>query len=355
MSHEHDAELRIYLSRPQIDLSGIPAMIKKGANPNTVNDSGDNLLHLLIYSRAYKLIPWAVTLGVDVNRLNHLGHSPLQYLLNQQPVKFEAAAVLIQAGANVDTTNSTGDTLCHLAAEAGDLKALCAAIKLGADVQKTNFSNNTPLFQHLNQPSINPETTALLVFAISGALKITGRLLLPRIEHDNILDTKTWRVEKKFRIARESLDHLGKTSGLDHLDKPSSNKKLVYEYIKSLPVGMQMELLDQALSPQTPLNKFFSAQRSLFQTVPSRGYLLKLKTLRDELNPVPTLTMSTQPSAPPAYNPQYAASAPPVPVAGSGNFYAFSSTNGYPGMFPGESQLASEKPRAPAQQFSPYN
>ncbi|KTC83323.1 ankyrin repeat domain-containing protein [Legionella cincinnatiensis] len=330
----HDVELRDYLSQSEFNIAGVASLIRAGASPNTPNINGDTLLHLVIYCRAYALIPAILRLGMDIQKPNKAGLSPLQCLFNNHPIDFEAAAVLIQAGAKVDTEDTYGNNLLQHAVISNCLSHISLALKLGVNAKKVNHSGQSPLYNLLHQQSIDSEATALLVFACSGILVSRGRLHLPPIKHEHIIDCSEWRVKSKEYLEPEALAVLGKYG---------NNKERVLNYIQSLPPFMKKELVNQALSKQTPLGKFFAVKRGLFQPEPGSGMWAQLLAMQKELNrqiPISSVRLPLNESVPPSFVPGFEPSAPPIyntPIRESNPYTASTSwsttSSVYPGIF----------------------
>lgn len=78
-----------------------------------------------------------------------------------------------------------------------------------------------------------------------------SRLHLPPIKQEHIIDCSEWRVKSKEYLEPEALAVLGKYG---------NNKERVLNYIQSLPPFMKRELVNQALSKQTPLGKFLQSK-----------------------------------------------------------------------------------------------
>ena len=84
-----------------------------------------------------------LTKGADASQLDAAGLTPLSWaaLLGQT----EAAAALIDGGANVLATNDDGTTALHCAAFMGESAVTSLLVENGADVNAASNNGDTPL------------------------------------------------------------------------------------------------------------------------------------------------------------------------------------------------------------------
>jgi hypothetical protein len=272
-----DAELKAYLSSDRFSVTAAVSMIRNGAHPNTVNNNGDNLLHLIIKSidinpGANVLLPEILRLKGNIEQANAAGLSPLQCLMMQKSINFDAIFHLINAGANVLTVDSKGNSLIHHAVFTNNLTNLCRVIKLGANVNTLNHAGQLPLFNLLQQEPVNWDAVAVLVFA--GA-DLIGRGRIPVIEHEHVIDTVNGSLLSMPYINPEAPRILGQHMG---------SKEKVMAYIKTLPIGMQQELVDSALDKESSLGVFFRVKRGAFAPDELSGTLKQLRVMKEQLN-----------------------------------------------------------------------
>lgn len=70
-------------------------LIQAGASPNTVNQNGDNLLHLAARTGDLEVIKAVLALGINPHNQNRQGHTPLSEMLGQTAFHADAVALLL--------------------------------------------------------------------------------------------------------------------------------------------------------------------------------------------------------------------------------------------------------------------
>ncbi|MGQ3891585.1 ankyrin repeat domain-containing protein [Legionella sp. CNM-4043-24] len=257
----NDIELGRYLSEGAIDMAVVASRISQGANPNTLNNNLDSLLHITARSGDIHHIRAALDTGIDVHISNGEGHTALYWLLNQTPCHFEAALMLIKAGASPNTVNHNGDNLLHLAVRSAMLDVIRAALALKINPHSKNRQGQTPLLELLSRGTVNPDAIALLVLVDS--LHLT-------------LDEASLRIQRPgLYLNRKDLERLG---------KHSNNKERVIQFIEQLPPEPQRRIIDLCQNEQSALGAFFYAQRGLiFKPTLASGTLAHLTEIRRRL------------------------------------------------------------------------
>jgi ankyrin repeat protein len=113
-------------------------------------------LHFAAESRSYAVAKKLISLGVDVNARDELGHTPLHSVAydierehhdnSPRAAAGTIAKLLLDAGAEIDLRSEEGGlTALHLAAHLGNPTAVRDLLESGADVATTDEYGNTPL------------------------------------------------------------------------------------------------------------------------------------------------------------------------------------------------------------------
>ncbi|KAL9112793.1 MAG: hypothetical protein Q9187_007725, partial [Circinaria calcarea] len=162
------------------DPTCVKLLLKAGADPNQVDDQDYNALHYAAeYQNSREMIEYLVKGGVDVNKRNYWGSTPVAHAaINNRPISAEAlldygadlnsldlerdtpltesirlnadntTELLLHRGAAYTSSNIYGDTILHLVGLAGGLKTLSifqAAELKGIDPDATNNNGKTAI------------------------------------------------------------------------------------------------------------------------------------------------------------------------------------------------------------------
>ncbi|PVH93806.1 ankyrin repeat protein, partial [Periconia macrospinosa] len=84
--------------RGQHDVAKV--LTENGANIYTVDETGNNILHLAVQSRNSTLVLFALRNGINVDDVNVLGHTPLHFATEQGSL--EIIKLLLSAGADTE-------------------------------------------------------------------------------------------------------------------------------------------------------------------------------------------------------------------------------------------------------------
>jgi ankyrin repeat protein len=125
------------------------------ANLNASNIAYTPLTYAISQDNA-ELVDVLLSAGADPNSKTQSGHAPLIEALSS-PAIFDR---LIQAKANPNILNGSGETALTVAIQDGSLEKVQALIKAGADVNFKNKDGSTPLM--IAMYSYNNEVTELL-------------------------------------------------------------------------------------------------------------------------------------------------------------------------------------------------
>jgi ankyrin repeat protein len=164
------------------DFESVMELLRRGADPNATDEAGATCLFKAVQFQHRVIVEELIRWGADVNMAKENGWSPLQEAASEGLA--DIAAILISAGANVNQRAASvgthaGRTPLHHAARSGhraivekllmtgadvncvSLKegwtplhfatcwecfdAMLLLIEYGADVNKVDFSQNTPL------------------------------------------------------------------------------------------------------------------------------------------------------------------------------------------------------------------
>ncbi len=118
----NEAKLRQYLS--------------KGGDPNASDFSGTAMLHYAVAHGQRKIVELLLECGANVNATNSFGDTPLHYCFHLGlHVQNGCLEILMRSpGIRVDQTNNRGHTAAHLAALLGSSEALSMLIEKHCDL-----------------------------------------------------------------------------------------------------------------------------------------------------------------------------------------------------------------------------
>jgi ankyrin repeat protein len=126
------------------DIEAVKTFIKKGADVNSPNESGETPLHWAITTGRLDLIELLIEKGAIINARNNKGSTPLHgaAFLNQK----ESLLLLIANGGDVNSKDDKkGVTPLHIAAGVGNLEIVETLIEKGADVNTRDRNGLTSL------------------------------------------------------------------------------------------------------------------------------------------------------------------------------------------------------------------
>jgi len=130
----------------------------------TTNSDGITPLHLAAALNRYGLAALLISAGADINSRSPAGFTPLHWAANRNAV--DTTRLLILAGADVNARANAGITPLHWAANRNSTNIITMLIAAGADVQSKTDSGLTPL--HWAMMKKSNEAARWLAFKIAS-------------------------------------------------------------------------------------------------------------------------------------------------------------------------------------------
>ncbi len=124
-------------------LETLETLVKNGADINSLDANGNNLLHLTAERIKPDALRKLIKKGVDVNKTNIKGETPL--LITAAKGNEHNTNVLIENGADIKAVDKLGNGLIHKAALSGNLRIIDIGIKRGLDIDSENHKKETVL------------------------------------------------------------------------------------------------------------------------------------------------------------------------------------------------------------------
>lgn len=122
----------------------VETLLKFGADPNIITESGNSPMSLSIY-KSLETFTLLLSYDGDPNTVNTDGN-PLLHIAIQKGVKgTRFVEKLIKAGANVNINDKNGNTPLQLASKQGNTFVVKKLIEAGATVNISDKNGNTPL------------------------------------------------------------------------------------------------------------------------------------------------------------------------------------------------------------------
>jgi ankyrin repeat protein len=117
------------------------ALLKNGANPRSLNEDDQTLLHIVSYSEKPEAISFALDIIEDVDATDAEGMTPLHHAVEAECMK--AVELFAGRGANINAPDNEGWTPLHYAADKGNTKLIERLIELGANAEAVSSKGNT--------------------------------------------------------------------------------------------------------------------------------------------------------------------------------------------------------------------
>ncbi len=285
-------------------------LIKLGANPNLLNESGYSLLHLLIFNQrmedSFTLIK---EYKADVNVIDKKGLSPLSYMINEN-YSIESLIRMIRLGAHPNFRNASDIVLVRKLIKT-NFRYFMELLQQNPEIVHIKGPQGTPLQMMLNlrhqcqftadnylnmiRCGADPETTdedgiplLRIVIQLNNPLQVKELIALSKIESKNRIHYTPKLIDpficdEGIEEMLEDLEHNRfSNSEIYHLAKYPSAKEQVIGYIKTLNPEAQEKIINLSLKPTSSLYHFFSIQRGWFLTTHFRGSFAILNQMRQE-------------------------------------------------------------------------
>lgn len=141
-----DGKSVLHLSVEYGNLKAFKYFVSIGANINIINKYGDTPVHFLSLTRKCfnETLSMLLENGADINAKSESGTTPLLYAAFQGRSELELKQ-MVEVGADWKICNNYGNTVLHLATEAGNYKAFQYFASLGANTNATNNNGETPI------------------------------------------------------------------------------------------------------------------------------------------------------------------------------------------------------------------
>ena len=135
------------------DLKKVDACLKKGADPDTRNKTGDTLLNIALSSEQIspELIELLVESGAHLNYVSSDRVTPLMCAVYNMNVPLETVGYLLQAGASIYSRDTYGQTPLLYATGREDVALVDLLLTYGSSVNETDADGNTLLFEAVRQ------------------------------------------------------------------------------------------------------------------------------------------------------------------------------------------------------------
>ena len=127
-------------------ISIIDLLMQKGADPNAVDNEGNNALHLTVAKEHSERIKGLIDLGIDVNATNNEGKTPLHFAISK--VMSKSVKALLDGNADPLFVDKDGKTYLHSLAscrrDSPDYVSIAKSlIEKGVDINAVDIENKT--------------------------------------------------------------------------------------------------------------------------------------------------------------------------------------------------------------------
>ncbi len=125
-----------------VDVSKIKDLIKRGADVNVEDNTGQTPLHRASAMNELEIAKLLLDRGADVNSKRNDGWTPLHRASWNNSI--EIAELLLNRGANLEAKDKWGMTPLHLASRWNHIETAELLLRAGADVGAKNDDGETP-------------------------------------------------------------------------------------------------------------------------------------------------------------------------------------------------------------------
>lgn len=130
------------------DLSRVEELLAKGADVNVANSDGYTALYYAVQSGNLRSVEVLLKAGADVNARTRKNFTPLMASINMAWGKPDITLALINAGADVNFTDSDGETALWIATTESSDQVMEALLKKGANPNvQVKDNGETPLHE----------------------------------------------------------------------------------------------------------------------------------------------------------------------------------------------------------------
>lgn len=140
-------------------------LLEHGATIDSVQPSGDTALHVAVAGRNVKMAALLVEMGADPNARGSHGKTPLDLafedITKRGSFKMFVCIARKSGAANVNMTDKYGNTALSLACQKGHGTAIGLLLEAGASLYRRNYVGRTPLDFLLGMPIYRDEVKNL--------------------------------------------------------------------------------------------------------------------------------------------------------------------------------------------------
>jgi uncharacterized protein len=148
------------LRAPAAPVEAFQLVIQQGADTNPTDTSGRTPLMVCLNEHTDKALPLEqiavlISAGADCSRVSRKGVSFLEWCVLATDGDTALLKLLLRGGADVNYTDSEGQTARYSAVSSGNFEAVQLLLTAGSDVHHRDNMNMTPLFMVRSLPVLN--------------------------------------------------------------------------------------------------------------------------------------------------------------------------------------------------------